>query len=77
MQLPFFQKKQALPQGKFNLDLRPRLIRIAPITDYRTVNIRYPLIPPYAFAHLYWDQKNQELAYDVEQPVLDDTEKEI
>ncbi len=36
---------------------------------------RYPLIPPYAFAVIKWDDANKELVYEIEEPQLTDEEK--
>jgi len=46
------------------------------LADKRKVNIRYALIPPFAFAHIYWNKKISELVYEVEEPYLNETEKE-
>ncbi len=35
------------------------------------LNVRYPLIPPFAYANIYWDPVREEIAYDVEEPYLD------
>ncbi|MBD3310076.1 secretion system protein E [Candidatus Woesearchaeota archaeon] len=61
----------------FYIDLRPRVITLPEVEDKTKINIRYPLIPPFAFAHIFWDSKNKEVVYLVEEPSLDDTEKEI
>ncbi len=45
--------------------------------DKTKINFRYPLIIPYAYAHIYWDEPNSELIYKVEEPDLTDEEKEI
>ncbi|MFC1753046.1 type II/IV secretion system ATPase subunit [Thermoproteota archaeon] len=65
------------PEDKFYIDLTPRIIPLPPFAQKKTMNVRYPLMPPYAFAHLYWDKKTNELIYSVEEPVLDDVEKEL
>jgi archaeal flagellar protein FlaI len=58
--------------------LHPRKITSLPdFDDHRKINVRYPLIAPYAYAHIYWDKKLNELIYYVEEPVLTDTEKEL
>jgi flagellar protein FlaI len=41
------------------------------------MNIRYALIPPYAFAHVYWNSKINEVMYEVEEPILQDYEREV
>ncbi len=38
-------------------------------------SVRYPLIPPYAFAVIRWDDANKELVYEIEEPQLTTEEK--
>ncbi len=64
-------------EGGFYIDLRPKTIKLPPYEEKRTMNVRYPLIPPYAYCHIYWDDKQNELIYAIEEPVLDETEKEL
>jgi len=60
----------------FKLD-PPGEIPVFPEVDKRQVNFRYPLIAPYAYAHIYWDENLKELIYLVEEPKLDKEEKKI
>jgi archaeal flagellar protein FlaI len=61
----------------FEIDTLPKIIQIPDFPSFKEVNIRYPLIAPYAFAHIFWDDPNNELVYYVEEPILDDVEKEV
>lgn len=61
----------------FYIDTTPKLIKIPPFSDKQKINVRYPLLPPYAFAHIFWDMKNNELVYHLEEPLLDETETEL
>ncbi|MBI2133760.1 type II/IV secretion system ATPase subunit [Candidatus Woesearchaeota archaeon] len=61
----------------FSIDLRPRIMSIPDIKMKTKINIRYPLMPPYATAHIYWDNESKELLYAVEEAQLDETEKEL
>ncbi len=61
----------------FYIDLAPKRISLPEIKDRKQINVRYPLLSPFAFAHIFWDSKNKELVYFVEEPVLNDTETEI
>ncbi len=54
----------------------PTIPKLPDIKDNRLIDVRYPLIPPYTFAHIYWDNKNTELIYDIEEPKLTEKEKE-
>jgi flagellar protein FlaI len=44
--------------------------------DKGSVDIRYPLISPYANAHIYWDKNIGDLVYELEEPILNSQEKE-
>lgn len=61
----------------FHIDLRPKAITLPDAEDRTKLNVRYPLLPPHAFAHVAWDPTSKELVYQVEQQVLTDTEKEL
>jgi flagellar protein FlaI len=73
---PEVKKEEAKKTG-FSLDLAPKLIQLPEIADRKQINVRYPLIAPYAFAHIYWDDEAKEVLYTVEEPLLSDSEKEI
>src|SRR3989344_7016528 len=61
----------------FKLDLKPSVAEIPDFDDITTVDVRYPLIPPYAYVHIFWDPKSDELIYDVEEPQLNDSERKL
>ncbi len=58
------------------INLNPIVPQLPKLLDKRHINIRYMLIPPYASAHIYWDENLGELVYEVEEPILEDYEKE-
>jgi archaeal flagellar protein FlaI len=45
--------------------------------DKDKINIKYPLVAPYAYAHIFWDTENKELVYFIEEPVLNAEQKKI
>ena len=47
------------------------------VKDESKFDVKYPLIEPFANAHIFWDSKNNELIYNVEEPVLNEREKKI
>jgi flagellar protein FlaI len=57
------------------INFSPKIPPLRKITDKTKVNVRYALILPFAFAHIYWDPKISELVYEVEEPYLTETEK--
>ncbi len=60
------------PRAK--IDFNPKFPKIKSIPDKTKVNIRYSLIAPFAFAHIYWDAEAFELVYKLEEPKLDEKE---
>jgi len=58
-----------------HVNFSPRMPALKRIKDKTKINIRYALIEPYAYVHIYWDEKNYEIIYEVEEPVLDETEE--
>lgn len=70
------EKKQGIgnyPRVKINFS--PEIPPIKKIKDKTQINIRYCLIEPFTYVHIYWDPKIYELVYHIEEPVLDDFEK--
>ena len=61
----------------FYLDLRPKLITLPASDDKTKINVRYPLIPPFAFAHIFWDEESKDLVYFIEEPVVSPAEQEL
>lgn len=45
--------------------------------DIETTNIKYPLIPPFAFASIKWSESANALIYSVVEPTLQDRDRHI
>lgn len=58
------------------INLSPTIPPIPHTKDKKKVDVRYLLIPPYTSAHIYWSEKLGELVYELEEPILDENEKE-
>lgn len=59
------------------IDLNPPLPNLKKIEDKTKINVRYPLIFPYAYAHIYWNSSLGEVIYEIEEPLLNQNEKRI
>ena len=46
------------------------------VEDKTKTDLRYGVVVPYAFIHIYWDEVHGDVVYDVEEPKLDVKEKE-
>jgi flagellar protein FlaI len=59
---------------KVEIDFTPKIPPIKRIKEKTKIDIRYSLISPFAFAHIYWNSNLFEVVYDIEEPVLNETE---
>jgi type IV secretory pathway ATPase VirB11/archaellum biosynthesis ATPase/intein/homing endonuclease len=58
-----------------SINLSPTIPPIPKTADKRSIDVRYMLMPPYASAHIYWDNKTSEIVYELEEPLLGEEEK--
>ncbi|MDD5699840.1 MAG: type II/IV secretion system ATPase subunit [Candidatus Nanoarchaeia archaeon] len=61
---------------KVELDFSPQIPKMNKIEDKTEIDVRYCLISPFAFAHVYWDPKIYEVVYELEEPLLNRKEEE-
>jgi archaeal flagellar protein FlaI len=60
---------------KIEINLNPGIPALPRVDDKTKINVRYTLISPYVSVHIYWDEKQGELLYEVEEPVLNEEEQ--
>lgn len=66
------------PYGRFQLEsISPGLVVIPDTEEITETDVRYPLIKPFADAHIYWDDDEESLIYEVDEPVLNEREQQI
>jgi len=68
-------KIEEYPQAQ--IDFSPKIPKLLDIEDKTKVDIRYCVIAPFSYIHIYWDEKKYELIYEVEEPELNEAEKDI
>lgn len=59
------------------INFNPTIPVLPKVEDKTKIDVRYMLIPPYTSVHIYWNKEINELAYDLEEPVLNESEKNI
>ena len=69
------KKPEAPPKPSFSISTEQPVINLPEMTSKERVNVRYTLIPNYAYAHIFFDPAKKELIYKVEEPELDEKEK--
>lgn len=60
---------------RIEIDFHPKIPPLPRTKDKTKIDVRYCVISPFAFIHIYWDEKIYELVYDIEEPILDEEEK--
>lgn len=58
-----------------NIELNPIIPPLPKIVDKTKIDVRYGLLPPFSYGHLYWDKEKSEMVYEIEEPVLSEDEK--
>ncbi len=64
-------------KDKIVINLSPGIPALPRIEDKTRIDLRYMLISPYASAHIFFDKNLLELVYELEEPVLDEEEKNM
>jgi archaeal flagellar protein FlaI len=60
---------------RIKIDFHPKVPPLEKVKDKTTVDVRYCVISPFAFIHIYWSEEIYELVYDIEEPILTEEEK--
>ncbi len=69
------EKIEKYPRPEINFV--PKIPDLKKEKDKSKIDVRYCLISPFTYAHIYWDDKNKEIVYEIEEPPLTNEEKRI
>ncbi|MCX6749764.1 MAG: type II/IV secretion system ATPase subunit [Candidatus Pacearchaeota archaeon] len=58
------------------VNFNPEIPPLKKAKDKTKIDVRYSVLAPFAFVHIHWDEKEYEVIYDIEEPVLTDKEKD-
>jgi len=67
----------ANPLPDVTINFSPVMPPLPVVKDKTQINVRYMLIVPYVSVHIYWKPEQSELVYEVEEPILNPTQKEL
>jgi len=62
------QKIQNFPKVEINFEQKIHAFKKT--KDKTKTNIRYCLVAPFSYIHIYWDPKSYEIVYEIEEPNL-------
>lgn len=65
-------KEEALPG--FRLEKSTRIVELPNVEDITKVSVIYPLMEPFSYANIKWDDENKTLLYNVIEPMLSEGE---
>ena len=68
------KKLSILDYPQVAIDFSPRIPKLKKERNKTKINVRYCLIAPFAYVHIYWDPKEYEVVYHIEEPILDKRE---
>jgi len=69
------EKPLDLPGFKLKEVKDHHIIEIPSFKSEKEINVIYPLIEIFAYAHIHWDEKNKQVVYEVIEPELNKEEK--
>jgi flagellar protein FlaI len=69
------KKTSILDFPQVAIDFTPKIPPMKKVKDSTKVNVRYCIVSPFAYVHIYWDKDEYELVYKTEEPILSDEEK--
>lgn len=70
------EKKGVMSYPLTPINFSPEIPPLKKVIDKTKINVRYSLISPFSFAHIYWNSKTSEVIYEIEEPFLDEKETE-
>lgn len=62
--------------NSIKLNLSPQVPAVPHFDDKTMIDVRYMVISPFVSIHIYFDEKIGEVIYEVEEPILEDSDKE-
>jgi flagellar protein FlaI len=77
-----WRKMQRKPEEEvklagFQVEIPKAFVELPPADDLAKIDVRYPLILPFAYAHVIWNPKEKQLNYFLEEPKLTEEEKKF
>lgn len=71
------ESKVEVKLPEFRIEVPKAFVELPSAENVRNVNVKYPLILPFAYARIQWDPKEKQLLYFLEEPQLSESEEKI
>lgn len=71
------ESKAEEPLPGFRLEKSTRIVELPKMDDITKFNVIYPLMEPFSYANIKWDEDEKTVIYNIIEPVLSEGEKKI
>src|SRR3989338_4233473 len=71
------EQKTEEPLPGFRIEKTTRIVELPTVSDITQVNVIYPLMEPFSYAQIKWDDEEKALIYNVIEPTLTEGEKKV
>ncbi len=71
------EKKEVVELPGFHIEEIKEFTELPFEKDITKIDVKYPLIPPFAYAHIKWDPTIRQLIYNLQEPKMTDEEKNM
>ena len=71
------ESKAEEPLPGFRLEKSTRIVELPAVDDITKLSVIYPLMEPFSYANIKWDEEEKTLVYNMIEPVLSEGEKKI
>jgi flagellar protein FlaI len=71
------EKKEKIELPGFAIKRAVHMIEFPEVTDIKKINVTYPLLEPFAYANIKWNEETKELMYYVIEPEMSKEENDL
>lgn len=70
-------EKKEMELSGFQIEIPKTFVELPPNDNLTKIDVRYPLILPFAYAHIRWNPKEKQLNYFLDEPKLTEEEEKL
>ncbi len=78
LNIPNFNSSKTNIQREYpNIVINPEIPQLPKFADKTQIEVRYVVLSPFVSIYIHWDEEKGEIIYEIEEPILNETEKKI
>jgi flagellar protein FlaI len=71
------EKREKVELPGFTIKKAARMVEFPEVVDIKQINVTYPLLEPFAYANIKWNEETKELVYNVVEPEMSKEEIDL